>query len=263
MKFQKLIYFGLFFLVVFSILFFNLPFISKPVKNFFYLFSSPIQKFFWQSGDLASNFFSGILKAGELKKENEKLNFEIQSLLRETAFLKELENENKILREALGIGLNKDYKLIFANVVGEESFPDFFRVDKGKKDGVEKEMVVITQGKALCGKIFEVFNNSSQVSSPADKDFSFAVKISSFDGIFPAKGLGNSKISLDLIPKEIKINSGDLVLTSAEGGFFPKGLLVGKIEEVEKSDLEPFQKARVSLSCQIAEIESLFIIKEW
>ena len=264
MKFKSLFYLFLFFLIFFLILIFNFfPFISKPVKNFFYLFSDPIQKFFWRLGGKTSNFFSGILKSVELKKENERLNFENQNLLKEISFLKELERENKILREALEIGLKEDYKLIFANVVGKESSPDFFRVDKGKKDGVEKDFPVITQERALCGKISEVFDNFSRAILPTEKDFSFTVKISGFDGIFPAKGLGNSKISLGFIPKEMEINPGDLVITSAEGGFFPKELLVGKIEEIQKSDLEPFQQAKVNLSCQIEKIESLFIIKEW
>lgn len=227
------------------------------------MISTPIQNFFWKLSGGISNFFSGILKQSELKKENENLKIENQNLLREIALLKELENENKILREALEIGLNKEYKLIFANIIGRETDPDFFRIDKGEKDGIANDMAIITQSKILCGKVIEVSKRSSRAILPTKKNFLFTVKIAGFDKIFPAKGGGDSTIFLEMIPKDLEIKTGDLILTSAEGGFFPKDLLVGKIENIEKSDLEPFQKAKANLICQISEIDSLFVIKEW
>jgi rod shape-determining protein MreC len=263
MKIKKFFYPFLFLLIFFLILLLNLPFFSKPVKNFFNLISSPVQNFFWQSGKKVSNFISGISKASVLKKENERLNLQIQDLLQKIASLKELEKENERLREALGIGLEKEYKLILTNVIGRETSPNFFRVDKGKKDGVEKDMPIINESKVLCGKVSEVYENFSEVQTISNKNLSFTVKIPGQEAIFSAKGMGNSKVLLDLIPKDVSINTSDLVITSAEGGFFPKDLLVGKIEKVEKSDLEPFQKAEVSLACQIEKVEFLFIIKEW
>jgi rod shape-determining protein MreC len=253
--------FFLIFFLIFLILLLN--FFSKPVRNFFYLISTPFQKFFWQAGKKISDFVFGIFKASSLKKENERLNLEIQNLLQQISFLEEVKRENQMLREALGVGLGKEYKIVLANVIGKEAAPNLFRLDKGKKDGVEKGKPVINEAKSLCGRIFEVYDNFSQFQLPSDKNFSFAVKIAGKEGIFLAKGLGDSKILLDLIPKEISIEVGDLVITSAQEGFFPNGLFVGKIESIEKSDLEPFQKAKVNLACQVEKAEFLFIIKEW
>jgi rod shape-determining protein MreC len=263
MKFKKIFYLFLFLLTFSLILLLNFSFFSKPVKSFFCLISRPIQKFFWQFGKKFSEFILGLSKASVLKKENERLSLEIQDLLREISSLKELERENQRLREALGIGLDKEYKLILTNVIGRETSPNFFRVDKGKKDGVEKDLPIINESKVLCGKVSEVYENFSEVQTISNKNLSFTVKIPGQEAIFSAKGMGNSKVLLDLIPKDVSINTNDLVITSAEGGFFPKDLLVGKIEKVEKSDLEPFQKAEVSSACQIEKVEFLFIIKEW
>ncbi len=214
-------------------------------------------------GEKFSSFFSAISNSYRIKKENEILELKIQDLEREIALLKELAKENEMLRKALDVGLEKEFKLILANVIGKEPLPLFFRIDKGEKEGVKKGMPVINEAKALCGRVFETFDKFSEIQTPNEKNFFFTVKISDLNGIFSAKGLGNSKILIEFIPKEAEINIGDLVYTSAEGGFFPKGLLVGKIEKIEKSDLEPFQKAQVNLSCRIEKTESVFIIKEW
>lgn len=234
---------------------------QKKFKNFVFFISKPIQRFFWKFGKETSDFFTGILKAKNLKKEIENLKRENERLLQEIAFLKEIERENERLKKALAIGLEKDFKLIFANII--EASNNFFKIDRGLKAGVKKDLPVITEEKILCGKVFETFDDFSSVQFLSEKSISFIAKIQNMDYFFKAKGDGNSKINLELIPKEAEIKEGDLVLTSAKSGFFPKNLLVGKIVEVEKSDLEPFQKAKIEPFCKVENLESIFIIKEW
>ncbi|MFH1894783.1 MAG: rod shape-determining protein MreC, partial [Patescibacteria group bacterium] len=74
------------------------------------------------------------------------------------------------------------------------------------------------------------------------------------------KGQGALGAILDLVPREFEIKEGDSVLTSALGGVFPGGILVGKISKVEKNDVESFQKAQVQPSFDIKELEDVFII---
>ena len=74
-----------------------LNFFQNPVRNFFYLVSSPLQASLWQAGDRVSNFFATIAEFRNLKKENEDLKLRIQSLLAENASLKELKKENETL----------------------------------------------------------------------------------------------------------------------------------------------------------------------
>jgi rod shape-determining protein MreC len=52
-------------------------------------------------------------------------------------------------------------------------------------------------------------------------------------------------------------------VTSALGGIFPKGLLVGKIKEVKKSDIEPFQKTKIEPFFQLKKIRKIIHIKQF
>lgn len=244
----------------------NLTGFSKEVKNFFYLISSPIQKVFWGAGDRVSDFFETIAKIKDLKREHEELKLKIQTLEAENVALKELKKENEILREALEIGLEKEFKLTLSQVTGKDIFQDFILIDRGAKDGILEDLPVITQQKVLVGKINEVYRNFSKVLLISHPRSSFDGKIfvtRDTEVFGRVQGKGNLRILFDLIPKEKEIAEGDLVVTSALAGVFPEGLLIGEISQVTKSDLEPFQAAQIQPGFDIGDLEKLFILINW
>ena len=75
-----------------------------------------------------------------------------------------------------------------------------------------------------------------------------------------AEGKGSLKLGFKLIPKEDEVKEGDIVLTAALGGSFPKGILVGEIEKVRKSDAEPFQEGEIKPYFTKADLKLVFII---
>ena len=82
------------------------------------------------------------------------------------------------------------------------------------------------------------------------------------EGIYGiAIGEGMEEILLDKVPQNQKIKEGDIVITSNLGNFFPQGLLIGLLKEVNKSDVAPFQKAKVSLLFNLQDLQTLFVIK--
>jgi len=259
-------------LIVIFFLALNLTPFGKEVKNFFYLVSSPIQKWFWGAGDKVSDFFEFISEMKNLKRENEELKLKIQELLTENISLKELKKENEILREALDAGIEKEFEITASQAIGKDVSRDFILINKGSRDGILENFPVITQQKVLVGKVSEVYKNFSHVLLISNPKSVFDAKIlapkltegytlggdSEILGV--VKGKGNLKIFLDLIPQEKEIKKGDLVITSALGGVFPEGLLVGEIEEVKKSDIEVWQKAEIKPAFDIKKTEILFVI---
>lgn len=223
---------------------------QKEIRSFFYWFSSPIQKFLWQTGNKTSDL--------------NKLEQEIQGLTVENIRLKSLEEENKILREALSIGLERQYNLFFADIISKDISEDIVLINKGLKDGVKENMSVITGQKVLVGKIIEVFDKYSKVMLFSHKNMSFDVKIEQEEKEINAmaQGQGNSNMTVILIPREEQINKGDVVVTSGLGGVFPEYLLMGRIKDVIKNDLDPFQTATIENYLEISGTNSVFIIND-
>jgi rod shape-determining protein MreC len=239
---------------------FSLSFFQKEVRNFFYLISSPIQKTFWQGGQKVSDFFEFWAKLKSLEEKNKELETENLQLLSENTQLKELKKENETLRDALGSELQKEFKLQIAEVISRDPSQDFILINKGAKDGILKNTAVITQEKAVCGKIFEVYENFSRVMLITSPLNSFDAEISDSNIYGIVKGKGGLNLQLTLIPKDEEIKEGDLVVTSPLGGIFPKGLLIGQIQEVKKSDVEPFQVASLKPFFNLQDLEIVFLI---
>lgn len=151
-----------------------------------------------------------------------------------------LEKEINELKEALE--LNKtltEYEPINATILSRNKSYWFnnITIDKGKKDGIEKGMAVITKN-GLVGKIVSSSNHSSEVKLITSDDINFKVSISIktnendnyaiLNGYDKETGL----IKATGIDKTTIINEGDTVLTSGLGSKFPSGIYIGTVEKI-------------------------------
>jgi rod shape-determining protein MreC len=236
---------------------------SLHIKNFFFKISSSSQKVLWDAGENVSDFLAGFFQREYFEKKASELEFKNQELLGRIVSLENAEKENISLREALGVGLKKDFKLEFCQIINKDISQDSLLVDKGSENGISEGLPVITSQKVLLGRIGKVYSNFSEVILITNKDSTFDAAVSEKDIYGVVKGEGNMKLFLDLVPKEKDISAGDLVSSAALGGIFPRGLLVGQIREVEKIDVETFQKAEISPSFILESLREVFIIKQW
>lgn len=252
-------------LLVFIFLLSNATGVSKEIKNYFYLISSPVQKILRQTGQKIFSFTDFIFNIKSIKERYEELSRVNQEILGENARLKEIEKENETLRTALDIGLKKDFSLSFAEIIGKDAINGSILTDKGSKDGVLTNMPVITKEKFLCGKVGEVYDDFSKITLIFSKDIVFDVKIQSDKDskISEPRGLakGNEdSLIVDLLPADREIKEGDKVLTSSAAGVFPNGILVGEIEKISKNAGSQFNQARIKPFCDAQKLENFFII---
>ncbi len=236
---------------------------QKNIRNTFYLISAPIQKTFWKIGNKSSNLFETIANITRLKREAEELKNKNQELTSQIISLDELKKENENLRAALGIGLEKDFKLELAEITANDISQSYILINKGSKDGLQKDFPVITPQKILIGKIIEVYENYSKVMLISDKSSVFDAKVSEKEIYGTVNGRGNLQMFFDLILITSDINIGDVLVTSTIGGIFPKGLLVGTIKYVQKEDNKPFKIAEIEPFFNIKELDDVFIITDF
>ncbi|KKQ68652.1 MAG: rod shape-determining protein MreC [Candidatus Nealsonbacteria bacterium RIFCSPLOWO2_12_FULL_39_31] len=239
-------------------------FVQKQIREFFYFISSPIQKPLWRAGDRASDFLWSFFNTKNLKQEKERLENENQNLIFKISALQEIKKENETLRQALGIELQENFNLEISQIINKDVSAGFILIDKGLLSGISKDMPIITGQNVLIGKISQVYDNFSEVMLVSNHKSVFDAKISSPDndvtGII--RGQGSYSYALyDLIPRGTEISTGETIITSGLGGFLPKGLIIGKIKEVRKSDVDPFQQAKVELFFNISSADNIFVIK--
>jgi len=248
-------------LVVFSLFAFRgKPEEGSSIKNFFYSVSQPLQAKLWKSGGRLSNFFGKLSENEAIMKENEELRKKNQELLSEIVYLRDLKEENEMLRKALDIGLQEEFKVILVELTCKDVSTDSILIDKGSKSGIAVGMPLITEEKVLVGKVTEVHNDFSRVVLISSVENSFPAEIQEVEATAILKGKGKLNLSLEEIPQDKEIKEGDVVITTSLGENFPKDLLIGEIRNIIKSDMEPYQKAEVSPFFDIEKTEKLFAI---
>ncbi len=153
-----------------------------------------------------------------------------------------LEEENKALRESLAVKTNGKESLLLAKNLAV--IDGLMRIDKGEKDGLYKGAVVLSS-KILVGRIIETTPHSAQVLLPVSEESRIKVKILPTGEKGILGGLSSSGLVLEEILQEVKLENGQLIVTSGEEAIYPPDLPIGKIEEIFKDDVKLYKKAEV------------------
>jgi len=198
-----------------------------------------------------------------LAKENIALRQENQELEAEISQLKEVEKENRALRQGLKIS-KKDQNIIeIASVVGKDiqESQNWILIDKGTKQGIEKNMALISEDMALVGKIAEVMSDFSKAMLITNKESIVAALAEKNRSEGLVKKEEKGKLFMDFIPRSEKLEIGERIITSGMDNIYPKGILIGKIENIDLSQNQLFQKITITPAVDFSELEEVFIVK--
>lgn len=238
-------------------------------KSFLSKTLSPVQRVFYQAGNklvrFAGAFTDGIFFAGKRAREIESLRNENQEINAKLTVFEEILRENEILKKQLDSRANgeKNRQYILADVINysPNNFGQIFFINKGTNDGISKESAVVANN-ILVGKIIEVFPSISKVLLISDSNSAInsITQRTRVAGIL--KGNHGKEIFLEMIPQNENIEIGESIITAGLGQNFPKGILIGEVEEIIKNDIEVFKKAKIKIGINLNSLEKVFIISE-
>jgi len=118
--------------------------------------------------------------------------------------------------------------------------------------------VVTDQG--LVGRIDAVIADASRVQLITDPASTVNVHLQNAEVDASLNGSITGDLSLDLIPQDTNLQTGDLVLTSGLGGGYPPNLIVGQVGNVRTNDVDLFQQATVQPVVDFDRLQIVLII---
>ena len=138
---------------------------------------------------------------------------------------------------------------------------NFFTLNKGKNQGIDKDMAVVGPD-GIAGLIVASSDNFSVAMSLLNLDFrlSSRIKPSGYFGSLAWDGSDYRYGILNEIPQHVQINVGDTVETTSYSSVFPEGLMVGVISGYERSGSD-FYRIRVTLSTNFRKLSHVNVIK--
>ena len=228
----------------------------NPVQKVAYGFNRGVKDFV----DFFLNFSDVRDENKELKKENDKLKAEIDEYSK-------LKEENERLQKVLNFKDEKNnYDYIGTNIIGisGDSILNGYIVDRGKDDGIEKGMVVISAD-GLVGQVSSVGKNWAIVQCIVNENVKVAVMVDSTrenTGILQGyKDYFNNNLAKVLnLPIDSEVKEGDVIVTSGLGGYYPKEIKIGEVVSVEEDRVRVMKSAIVKPYVDFNKIEELFIV---
>lgn len=227
---------------------------------------SPLQGVMYGISTGISDFFGGIINQKDIEKEYATVKKNESALILENQRLKEIEKENKRLKDLLSFSENHpEFKTIGAKVTGKNpgNWFNVLIIDKGSQQGVSKDMTVVTD-KGLVGRVIESGLNWSKVMCTIDSRSSVSgiIERTRDNGIVRGTNTmetQNGLCKMIYLPLETDLIPGDKVLTSGLGGIFPKGILIGEVKEVSRQENELQKYAIIKPSVDFLHIEEVLV----
>lgn len=206
------------------------------------------------------------LRLRSLESERRYLESRILELESERSFFEEVYRENAVLRSQLGLVEEETYDQphVLARVVGRslKNKGGSLVIDQGTQAGVTAGDIVVL-GSSLVGVVGESYSSQSEVYLLTDPQS----KVAALDQSSPhrAKGVvvGRYETGLvmeDILPRE-EVRVGDIIISSGEGGTYPKGLMLGRVTSISSSESGILKTAELELFIDIRRLEEVFVIK--
>jgi rod shape-determining protein MreC len=217
------------------------------------------------SAEMGTKLTSGlgnVSSIGNLQNENKELKSKLNDAIQEIAKLSEAQKENISLKNELGFKSGSSFSLQPAQVLSFDpnNVRDTILLDEGSNDGIKQGQVVLSEG-FLVGKVTSVYPTTCKISIISDPLSAIPATISSSSTTGILKGRIGSGLILEQVPQSEKVSAGDVVVTSGLGGDYPKGLIIGKVDEIQKISGSIFQSITVRPMINLNELERVMIIK--
>ena len=228
----------------------------------------PMQRGINSVGTFLSEKADNLKNLNDVMQKNEELQAQVDELTQELNTIKleqyDLENYRALLE------LDEkypSYEKVAANVIGKDSGNWFntFIIDKGSKDGIEKDMNVLA-GSGLVGIVTEVAPNYAKVRSIIDDTSSVSgMDLSTSDNCIVHGSLQkmneNQEIEFsDLKDSDNQVQAGDQVVTSYISDKDLQGILIGYIKDIRTDSNNLTKSGTITPVVDFEHIQEVLVI---
>ena len=199
----------------------------------------------------------------DVERKNQALQAESSRLRQENQLLKNLLLKLQGSQEIQELLSEVSRSILVASVIGIDTGQIYksIRLNRGKAQGVRKDMIVLDRNGHLVGRVVEPISlRESRVQLISDEDSGVGVFTERFRvvGILQGDAQGNCRLKY-IVKTNKEVDVDEEVLTSGLDGIYPSGLPVGRIVSiVEDSDL--FKKIVVKPYFDLSDLDQVAVI---
>jgi rod shape-determining protein MreC len=256
------IYAGILVLIIAGILLLTLSGYTNPI------FDSALKPFIniqsWISVRYLAvvDFLTVPRDVASLRQRNAELETEISRLQTQVIELQQQMNEAQVVYALLDFARsNPENQYIATSVIGRDPSPflHYVIINHGSDFGIKHGMPVVTQN-GLVGTVDAVTAGASRVQLINDPASTINVQLERINAEATVSGSVTGNITLSLLPQDIPLKTGDIILTSGLGGKYPANIVIGQVTGVLNQANDLFQEASIQSSVDFNNLGVVLII---
>jgi len=200
-----------------------------------------------------------------LRQQNAALQSDMARLQAQVVQLQQQVAETQALAALVNFSRsNPESSYTAASVIGRDPSPflHYVIIDKGSNNGLRRGMPVVTD-QGLVGRVDAVISNAARVQLITDPASVVNVRLEKTGREAQLIGGVSGDLALDLIPQDVVIEPGDVILTSGLGGSYPTDLIVGQVLTVRKQDSDLFQQATIQPVVDFTQLKIILVITDF
>jgi rod shape-determining protein MreC len=203
-----------------------------------------------------------------LQKENEKLRLQNADLLNKLkSDFSVPDSSVQLVTDSFRVDSLEQYRKYLylpAKVIGNsiDGQNNFVTLHRGSNQGVGVNMAVVGP-EGVVGKIVNVSPNMSVAMSLLHRKNSVVALLKKGGGFGEVTWDGKDPryVTLSNIPRTIKVDKGDTVVTSSYSDIFPPGKVVGYVQEVKEDKSSSTYNLKLKTATDFYSVQHAFIVK--
>ena len=172
----------------------------------------------------------------QVRAENESLKQQLADTQIQLQEQRALADKTRSLAELLELRQVLEVRTTAAEIIAAGSTPDFrtVTIDKGTNQGLAADMAVIAPA-GVVGRVVLPSARAAKVQLLIDRNAAAGALIARSRAQGVVVGSGEPRLRMDYVSTVADVVIGDTVVTSGIDGIYPKGLVLGRIDSIDKT----------------------------
>ncbi|MEI7676592.1 MAG: rod shape-determining protein MreC [Bacteroidales bacterium] len=169
----------------------------------------------------------------------------------------------KMIDDTSKTSIFKKYNFITAQVINNNvsHLQNYITLNKGRLDGLEPEMGVVDHN-GIVGIVSSVSDHFAVVISLLNPKIKLSAKLknNNFFGSVVWDGKSPEFAILEELPRHVRFNKGDTLITSGYSAVFPEGIIIGYLEEKQNTQNDGSTPIKVRFSTHFDQLSFVQVI---
>lgn len=234
---------------------------SSGAAELLALVTTPVQKILAAVHRTAFGAWATYVEWKNVRAENQRLRDENQRLRVEALAVGETAHENRRLRQLLDLKARLPLGTLSGEIIAREwgGWVRSLTVNRGRADDVRRLTAVISP-EGLVGRVVDVRRGASVVQVLTDPASTVGAHVARTRTPGVVEGEPRGTMRFKYQARDGGLRAGDVVVTSGQGGVFPRGIPIGRVQAVDDRGSALFSYAAVTPIVDFVRIEEVLLI---